>query len=82
MYNAYGKRSALKLALFAAMLALAARHRQRSVPALAARLEANVLPQADALASLRRSLAAEALLGFAVLALVAWFGTLAAPGSM
>jgi copper resistance protein D len=82
LHTAYGQLLALKLALFVGMLALAALHRQRSVPALAARLEAKLLPQADALASLRRSLAAEALLGFAVLALVAWFGTLAAPGSI
>jgi putative copper resistance protein D len=78
----YGQLLALKLALFAAMLALAALHRQRSVPALAARIEARTLPQGDALASLRRSLRTEALLGFAVLALVAWFGTLAPPGMM
>jgi putative copper resistance protein D len=78
----YGQLLALKLALFAAMLALAALHRQRSVPALAARIEARTLPQGDALASLRRSLLAEALLGFAVLALVAWFGTLPPPMAM
>jgi putative copper resistance protein D len=64
------------------MLVLAAVHRQRSVPALAARLSSNLLPQEDALASLRRSLAGEAMLGFAVLALVAWFGTLEPPMSM
>jgi putative copper resistance protein D len=78
----YGRLLALKLVLFAAMLALAALHRQRSVPALAARIAAGALPQGEALASLRRSLVAEALLGFAVLALVAWFGTLPPPGAM
>jgi putative copper resistance protein D len=75
----YGQLLALKLALFGGMLALAALHRQRSVPALAARLQANLLPQGDALASLRRSLLGEALLGFAVLAVVAWLGTLPPP---
>lgn len=77
----YGQLLALKLALFAAMFALAALHRQRSVPALAARIAGRSVTQDDALASLRRSLLAEALLGFAVLALVAWFGTLPPPGS-
>ena len=78
----YGQLLALKLMFFAAMLALAALHRQRSVPALAARVASQVLPHGDALASLRRSVALEALLGVAVLALVAWFGTLAPPGGM
>lgn len=81
LHDPYGQLLALKLALFAGMLALAALHRQRSVPALAARISTKMLPQGDALASLRRSIAAEALLGFAVLALVAWFGTLPPPGS-
>jgi putative copper resistance protein D len=78
----YGQLLALKIALFAAMLLLAALHRQRSVPALVARLSANLLPKEDALASLRRSLLVEASLGFAVLALVAWFGTLEPPMAM
>jgi putative copper resistance protein D len=78
----YGRLLALKLVLFAAMLALAALHRQRSVPALAARVAARTQPPGDVLASLRRSLLAEAVLGFAVLALVAWFGILPPPGAM
>jgi putative copper resistance protein D len=82
LHDPYGQLLALKLILFAAMLALAALHRQRSAPALAARVAAQTLPQGDALASLRRSILAEALLGFAVLALVAWFGTLPPPGTM
>jgi putative copper resistance protein D len=82
LHDPYGQLLALKLVLFAGMLALAAWHRQRSVPALAARIAAQGLHEDDALASLRRSLLAEALLGFAVLALVAWFGTLPPPGSM
>ena len=82
VHDAYGQLLALKIALFTGMLVLAALHRQRSVPALAARLASNILPQEDALASLRRSLAFEALLGLAVLALVAWFGTLEPPMAM
>lgn len=82
LHDPYGQLLAIKLALFAAMLALAAIHRQRSVPTLAARISARMLPEGDALASLRRSIVAEALLGFAVLVLVAWFGTLPPPSSM
>lgn len=82
LHDRYGQLLALKLVLFAGMLALAALHRQRSAPALAARVASRAMPQDDALASLRRSLLAEALLGFAVLALVAWFGTLPPPGAM
>jgi putative copper resistance protein D len=81
VHDPYGQLLALKLALFAGMLALAALHRQRSVPALAESLRSNLLPQGDALASLRRSIVTEALLGFALLAVVAWFGTLEPPGS-
>jgi putative copper resistance protein D len=80
--SAYGQLLALKLVLFAGMLALAALHRQRSVPALAERVWSNLLPQQDVLASLRRSLLCEAILGFAVLAVVAWFGTLEPPMAM
>jgi putative copper resistance protein D len=64
------------------LIGLAALHRQQSVPALAARIAGRPFPQGEALASLRRSLLAEALLGFAILALVAWFGTLPPPGVM
>jgi putative copper resistance protein D len=80
--SVYGQLLALKLVLFAGMLALAALHRQRSVPALAERVWSNLLPQQDVLASLRRSLLCEAILGFAVLAVVAWFGTLEPPMAM
>ena len=80
--SAYGQLLALKVAFFLCMLVLAGLHRQRSVPALAARLSANLLPQEDALGSLRRSLIAEAFLGFAVLAAVSWFGTLEPPMAM
>ena len=80
LHSAYGQLLTAKLVLFAAMLALAALHRQRSVPALVAILSARAPPQRGALASLRRSLAAEALLGFTVLAVVSWLGTQAPPG--
>jgi putative copper resistance protein D len=79
--SAYGQLLTAKLLLFAAMVALAALHRQRSVPALVAILSSRAPPQRGALGSLRRSLLAEALLGFAVLAVVAWLGTLAPPAS-
>lgn len=82
LHSNYGLVLALKLALFATMLLLAALHRQRSVPALAAQVTSQVLPQDDALAMLRRSLLAEALLGFAVLAAVAWLGMLSPPTSI
>jgi len=78
----YGQLLALKVALFGGMLVLAALHRQRSVPALAARLSSGRQPEQDALASLRRSIALEALLGLAVLMTVAWFGTLEPPMAM
>lgn len=80
--SAYGQLLALKLALFVGMLALAALHRHRSVPALAEKIEARLLPQGDALASLRRSLLLEAIFGFGVLAAVAWFGMLEPPMAM
>lgn len=82
VHDSYGQLLALKIGLFLCMLALAAHHRQRSVPALAARLSSHLLPREDALTSLRRSLLVEAVLGFAVLAAVAWFGTLEPPMTM
>ena len=75
----YGQLLSLKVTLFAGMLALAAGNRFRLVPALG---RANVVGSSDAaLRALRRSIALEAILGFAVLCLVAWFGTLAPPAS-
>jgi len=82
LHDPYGQLLVLKLLLFAGMVALAAIHRQRSVPALVAILSSRAPPQRGALMSLRRSLLAEALLGFAVLATVAWLGTLAPPTSL
>jgi putative copper resistance protein D len=71
--TAYGRLLCLKLLLFAAMLALAAANRFRLTPALGVALgsEADAAP---ALAALRRSVAIETLVGFAVLAVVAWLG--------
>jgi len=69
----YGRALAAKLALFAAMLLLAANNRWRLTPALAR------LPGPAAAGALRRSIALEALAGFAVLAAVAWLGTLPPP---
>lgn len=69
----YGQALAGKLGLFAAMLALAAWNRWRLTPALGR------APGADTAARLVRSAMAEAAIGLAVLALVAWLGTLAPP---
>ncbi|WEK47305.1 MAG: copper homeostasis membrane protein CopD [Candidatus Andeanibacterium colombiense] len=63
----YGQLLLIKLAVFAAMLLLAAFNRWRLTPALA---------EARTLGWLRRSIALETALGLAVFALVAWLGTL------
>lgn len=77
--TSYGQLLSLKVALFMGMLALAAGNRFRLTPALG---RANAAGSSDsALVALRRSIALEAMLGFAVLSLVAWFGTLAPPAS-
>lgn len=70
----YGQLLAVKLALFAAMLGLAALHRFRSTPALE-RGEGG-------LAGLRLSLGAELALGVLILALVGAMGMLAPPASL
>ena len=75
----YGRLLALKLLLFLAMLALAAVNRFRLAPALAAAEAAG--PTELALGRLRRSIAWETTAGLAVLALVAWLGTLAPPAA-
>lgn len=77
----YGQLLLAKLALFGLMLALAAANRWRLTPALMA-----AIPGADpegvatdpdlALAAMRKSLVIEASAALAILALVAWFGTL------
>lgn len=73
----WGVLLAVKLAAFAAMLALAALHRYRLAPDLAA---AGV-PAAPRLARLRRTLAVEFALGLAILGLVAVMGLLPPPAS-
>ena len=77
----YGRLLSLKLILFVAMLGLAAANRFQLTPALGRGLGAADAERA-ALAGLRRSLVFETAVGLAVLALVAWFGTLAPPSSM
>lgn len=68
----YGQLLLAKLAAFAAMLALAVRNR-RLTDGLAAH-------PATSLARLKLSIGLETLLGIAVIALVAWLGTLEPPG--
>jgi putative copper resistance protein D len=77
--TAYGKLLVLKLLLFVGMLAFAALHRQRSVPALGRDLSSGAAAFDGRIGSLQRSLLVEATLGFGVLALVAWLGTLPPP---
>lgn len=77
----YGRLLLVKIALFTGMLALAAANRFRHTPALGANL-GDEHAGGVSLAELRRSVVTEALLGFGILALVAWFGTLAPPASM
>jgi putative copper resistance protein D len=69
--TAYGRVLLAKLALFVGMLMLAAANRYRHTPAVA---------EGASLGPVRRSVAWEAGIGLAVLALVAWLGTLAPPG--
>ena len=72
--DGYGRTLALKLVLFAAMLALAAANRWRLAPRLEAGADATVARE------LKASLRAEILLGLGVLILVSLLGTLA-PGT-
>ena len=77
----YGQLLLAKLALFALMLALAAANRGRLTPALAAAAAGAETESADAdpgqaIAAMRKSLIIEASAALAILALVAWFGTL------
>ena len=75
----YGRLLIIKLALFLLMLALASANRFRLTPDLEAAIGS--ASQAGAVAALRRSLAIEAGAALAILALVAWLGTLAPPMS-
>lgn len=70
----YGRLLLTKLALFAAMLGLAAANRYRLTPALGRSIATD--DRADAFAALRRSLTIELGCAAAVIALVAWLGTL------
>jgi putative copper resistance protein D len=63
------------------MLGLAAANRFRLTPALAMVLD-EPSRQRKALADLRRSIALETAAALGVVALVAWFGTLAPPAAM
>lgn len=76
----YGQLLVIKLVLFGGMLVLAASNRFRLTPALEAVLAADQTRSATA--RLRRSLWLEAGAGIAILALVAWFGTLEPPTAM
>ncbi len=77
----YGRLLSLKLILFVGMLALAAANRFQLTPALGRGLGGQDGERA-AVAALRRSVVIETAVGLAVLALVAWFGTLAPPAAM
>lgn len=72
--SVYGKLVAAKLILFIMMLGLAGANRFRLVPRFAAAMAAG--DHAGALSALRVSLAVEAGCAIAILALVAWLGTL------
>lgn len=75
----YGQLLLAKLALFGAMLGLAALNRFRLVPALGAAAAGSDI--VAAVRALRFSLAFETAFAATILALVAWLGTLAPPGS-
>ena len=79
--TAYGRLLSLKLVLFVVMLGLAAANRFQLTPALGRGLGAQD-SEGAALDHLRRSVILETALGFGVLVLVAWFGTLAPPAAM
>ncbi|KQM37841.1 copper homeostasis membrane protein CopD [Sphingomonas sp. Leaf10] len=76
----YGQLLIAKLALFGAMLALASLNRFRLTPAIKRSIAA--ADHHGALRALRRSLAVEASCAVAILALVAWLGTLEPPASV
>lgn len=75
----YGQLLIAKLALFGAMLALASLNRFRLTPAFERSIAA--ADHHGALGALRRSIAVEASCAVAILALVAWLGTLEPPAS-
>ncbi len=73
--SGYGRLLALKLGLFVAMVAMAAINRFRLTPGLAAGLN-DPGAKGRATVALQRSISLEATAGLAVLAVVAWLGTL------
>ncbi len=75
----YGRLLSIKLIVFVAMLGLAAANRFHLTPRLGRALQA-AAPTLPAISALRRSLVLETGLSVIVVALVAWFGTLAPPG--
>lgn len=76
--SAYGQLLTLKLALVVVMVGLAAANRFHLTPRLGVALSGTA-PTRQAVIALRNSLALETGVSIAVLALVAWFGTLAPP---
>ena len=74
----YGQLLSLKLVLFLVMLGLAAANRFHLTPRLGQAL-AGGSPSPPTIVALRRSLVWETGVSIAVIALVAWFGTLAPP---
>lgn len=77
--TSYGRLLMIKLALFAVMLALATANRFRLTPGLKTGIVRG--DSEGAIARLRRSLWLEAGAGIAILALVAWLGTLPPPAA-
>jgi len=77
----YGRLLSVKLLFLVLMLALAALNRLRLTPALGRASDSAIAPEEE-LAALRRSVGMETALGFAILTLVAWFGTLEPPSAM
>lgn len=77
--SSYGQLLIAKLLLFGVMLLLAAANRFRLTPAFEAGLAGG--DHRRSLAALRRSLAFESGCALAILALVAWLGTLSPPSS-
>jgi putative copper resistance protein D len=77
----YGQLLSLKLLLFVGMLGLASANRFRLTPALGRAVRGSFAPDAE-LAALRLSVWLEAALGFCILALVAWLGTLDPPAAL
>jgi putative copper resistance protein D len=77
--SAYGDLLAIKLLLFVAMLALAAKNRFRLTPALVRATDP--LTQRAAISALRQSVTFEALASLAILGLVAVFGMMEPPGT-